>query len=103
MLVKQGETKEALETYDEAMQCAPKWKELKEARDAAKRKISFRFPKVVRRDRPPRVNQRPWPQLLIFFARNDFRIAVIPRRFAGPMGKWSIACKRNVLRHLCVV
>jgi hypothetical protein len=39
VLVKQGETKEALENYDEAMQCAPKWKELKEARDAAKRKV----------------------------------------------------------------
>jgi len=58
VLVKQGETKEALEKYDEALQCAPKWKEFKEARDAAKRKIQIRFPKAARRDRPLRVRLR---------------------------------------------
>jgi hypothetical protein len=35
--------------------------------------------------------------------RNSFRIAVISRWFDGPRGKWSIACKRNVLCDLCVV
>ena len=34
VLVKQGNTKEALAKYDEALKYAPKWKELKEAREA---------------------------------------------------------------------
>jgi DNA-directed RNA polymerase specialized sigma24 family protein len=35
VLVKQGKNKEALERYDEALQYAPNWKQLKEAREAA--------------------------------------------------------------------
>ena len=35
MLVKQGETQEALVKYDEALKYAPNWKELKEAREAS--------------------------------------------------------------------
>jgi predicted negative regulator of RcsB-dependent stress response len=39
VLVKQGNAKEALERYDEALQSAPTLKMINEARDAAKRKI----------------------------------------------------------------
>ena len=34
MLVKQGNTKEALAKYDEALKFAPNWKELKYVREA---------------------------------------------------------------------
>jgi tetratricopeptide (TPR) repeat protein len=35
VLVKQGRPEEALTKYDEALEYAPNWKELKEAREAA--------------------------------------------------------------------
>jgi predicted negative regulator of RcsB-dependent stress response len=35
VLVKQGNTKDALAKYDEALKYAPNWKQLKESRDAA--------------------------------------------------------------------
>jgi predicted negative regulator of RcsB-dependent stress response len=37
VLVKQGNMKDALAKYDEALKYAPNWKQLKEAREAAAR------------------------------------------------------------------
>lgn len=56
MLVKPGNTKDALAKYDEALKYTPNWKQLKESREAvAKQKTGFRRSEAVVRDRPLRV------------------------------------------------
>ena len=40
LLVKQGKPAEALPKYDEALKYAPKWKQLKEAREALAKQTS---------------------------------------------------------------
>lgn len=57
MLVKPGNTKDALAKYDEALKYTPNWKQLKESREAvAKQKTGFRRSEAVVRDRPLRLN-----------------------------------------------
>ena len=79
MLLKQGNTKEALAKYDEALKYAPNRKELKEAREAAAKSANqFGFPIAAGRHRRFRALRcrrryvRRWPSVA-FDLRSDSR------------------------------